>query len=630
VISRDEFAKRLERRPMLADGAMGTLLYERGVFINRSFEEACLSQPALVRQIHADYIRAGAELIETNSYGANRLKLKNHGLEERVAEINAAAARLAREAAGTETLVAGAVGPLGLSDPAADRPARPEMEAIFEEQIAGLIEGGVDLFILETHYALEELEAALAAIRRRSGEMPVIAQVTVREDGYSSHNLSLIEAIRRLSRLDVDMVGLNCTLGPRLLLDQVRQMAEIAAKPMSAMPNAGAPTVVEGRYLYMSTPEYVAGFAQKYIELGVRLVGGCCGTNPEHIRQMGGFLASRAAGRVEVLRSSEKDAGREQAQPKEPLPAWRKSPFAYKLRKSKRYVTSVEVSPPKGADLRAVVEKVKQLQAAGIDVINIPDGPRAVARMTPVALGSYLERVVGMETVLHYTCRDRNLLGMQADLIGMNALGVRNVILITGDPPKMGDYPNATGVFDVDSIGLARILQQLNRSLDMGGHELAQAPVLHYGVGCEPGAANQERETARLAQKLEAGAEFIMTQPVYDTEMLANFLARADVGDTPILVGILPLASYRNAQFLHYEVPGMRIPDPIRERMKAAGSGAAAQEEGVRIAREAVEAAKDLPNVRGFYVMPPLGRYHLALDVLSPVRSGGEQSNYEI
>jgi homocysteine S-methyltransferase len=630
LLTRDEFARRIARHPLLLDGAMGTMLYERGLFLNRCFDEVSISQPEIVSDIHLQYVKAGAELIETNTFGANGLKLKGYGLDSKTFDINAAGARLAKEAAGDKALVAGAIGPLGLLNiPKQERPGLPEMEAYYEEQVKGLLAGGVDLFLLETHYSIDEIEAVVNAIRRQAADVAIIAHVSVYENGYTDDHVSVTEAIERMSALATDAVGINCNLGPRQLMDPIRQGLAVATKPFSAMPNAGAPTQIDGRYLYLTTPEYIATYAQRYVELGVRLVGGCCGTSPEHIRQMRNFMLSRAAGRVEISSASEQ-ADREKPDPKPAVETSRKSCFAYKLLHGEKYVTSVEVSPPSGADLKDVVKKIKLLQSAGVDVINIPDGPRAVSRMTPVALASYLERVVGMESVLHYTCRDRNLLGMQADFMGMNALGIHNVLIITGDPPKMGDYPHATGVFDVDSIGLAKILNNLNHSLDLGGRELKSAPVLHYGVGCEPGATNQEREVRRLHEKLAAGAEFIMTQPVYDVRILESFLSRVDVGKTPILVGILPLASHRNAQFLHYEVPGMSIPDPIRERMRVVGSGPVAQAEGVRIAQEAIEASKDLTNVRGFYIMPPLGRYHLALEVLKPIGIGNYMPNYDI
>lgn len=631
MLSREEFARRVARHPLLLDGAMGTMLYERGMFLNRCFDEATLSQPEIVADIHHQYVRSGAELIETNTFGANLFKLKAYGLEDRILELNTAAATLARTVVqNSPALVAGTIGPLGLQSlPRLERPSLEEMERAYEMQVRGLLAGGVDLFLLETHYSLEEVEAAIRVIRRQAPDIAIISHISVFENGYTEDHVPVTEAIRRMCDLATDAVGINCNLGPRQLLDPIQQGLSVASKPFSAMPNAGAPTQVDGRYLYLTTPEYIATYAKQYVELGVRIVGGCCGTNPEHIRQMHNFMLSRADGRVEIstpVTSAEKEA----PAPREGTPTHHKSSFAYKLRHGSKYVTSVEVSPPVGADLRDVVQKITQLQSAGVDVINIPDGPRAAARMTPLALASYLERVVGMESVLHYTCRDRNLLGMQADFMGMNALGIHNVLVITGDPPKMGDYPHATGVFDVDAIGLARILKSLNHGLDLSGREMDAAPVLHYGVGCEPGAANQEREITRLHDKLAAGAEFIMTQPVYDVAILERFLARTDVGDTPILVGILPLASHRNAQFLHYEVPGMKIPDPIRERMKKVGSGPKAQAEGVRIAQEAIEASKDLPNVRGFYIMPPLGRYHLALEVLKPIGIGNYLETYTI
>jgi homocysteine S-methyltransferase len=610
------FLESVQNSIVVADGAMGTMLYSRGIFLNRCFDELNLSSEALVSDIHAQYLAAGAQVLTTNTFGANRFKLQPHGLEDKVRQVNRAGAALARQVAGTQAWVAGSVGPtgaqlypLGPLDPA-------DVEAAFREQITGLIEGGADLLVLETFHALPEIEAALRAARSLAGSdaLPVVASFSFDRNRLTNVGVTPEEAATFAEIHGADVIGVNCSTGPNDLLEVVERMARVTKKPISAMPNAGLPREVQNRLIFLATPEYMASYARRFIRAGASMVGGCCGTTPEHIKEMRIYVRQlvpmKAATRaVEVVSAPEVPLHA----PKRPE---EKSPLGAKL--GKKFVVSVEIDPPRGTDPTKAVEGAKRLTAEGVDAINIADGPRASARMSPLALAILMQKQ-GVEPILHYCCRDRNLLCMQADLIGLNAIGLKNVLIITGDPPKMGDYPDATAVFDVDAIGLTRFASRLNVGLDMAGKELGEPTSLLLGVGANPGAIDLDTEVERFKLKIQAGAEYCLTQPVYDVRLLTDFLARVRPVPIPILVGILPLSSYRNAEFLHNEVPGMSIPAEIRARMREASdeSKEAAQAEGIAIAREALSAAKDLPEIKGCYIMPPFGRYTAALDVLS-------------
>jgi homocysteine S-methyltransferase len=607
------FLERLAEGVVVCDGAMGTMLYGRGVFLNRCFDELNLSSAALVKGVHEEYLAAGADVLETNTFGAHRYKLGPHGLEKQVVKINREGARLARDAARGQALVAGSVGPLG-------KPMEPfggisfaDAVAAYTEQAQGLVEGGVDLFILETLPSLDQARAALTAVRSLT-DLPVAVSLTFTEEGTTFYGDKPEDVVHTLESWDVPVIGANCSQGPQSMLETVQRMASALTKAkLSAMPNAGAPALVEGRYVYLCTPEYMASYARRFIAAGVSLVGGCCGTTPAHIRNLVRSVRMRQPARdvVEVLTPS---------RPKEapqPVPREAKSPLARKL--GRKFVVSVELDPPKGADAGAIIEKALYCKENEVDAINVADGPRASARMSAQSLCVLLQDKVGVDTILHYTCRDRNLLGIQSDLLGAYALGLRNVLAITGDPPKLGDYPDATAVYDVDSIGLIRIMDHLKHGCDLAGNLIGPALAIHTGCGADPSKEDVEREVRRLEEKVKAGAEFIMTQPVYDPRTAEGFLKRVQHLRTPILIGILPLYSHRNAEFLHNEVPGMRIPDDIRERMRKAGSGEAAQLEGVRIAQEALLAARDL--AQGAYIMPPFNKVELAIRVIEPIQS---------
>jgi methionine synthase / methylenetetrahydrofolate reductase(NADPH) len=606
------FLDRLSNEVLLCDGGMGTMLYSKGIFINACFDELNLTAPGLVREIHAEYIRSGADIVETNTFGANRIKLKKHGLDDKVAVLNESGARMAREAAGEGGFVAGSIGPLGVRiEPWGPTP-RAEAEAAFEEQARALAGAGVDLFILETFSDLDELHLALDAARRAAKDLPVVAQMTIEEDGNSLDGKTPEVFARKLEDWGADVVGVNCSVGPAAMLDCIEKMAATASVPLSAMPNAGVPREVEGRNIYLCSPDYMAEYARRFILAGVKLLGGCCGTTPAHIKAMRGAIRSlqppRRSAAVPVL--PEKKRLRVQ-----PVPLGDKSETGRKLAKGE-FVVSVEIVPPRGFDASKALATARALGERGISCVNIPDGPRASARMSSIALAFLLAREAGIEPILHFACRDRNLLGMQSDLLGVYAHGIRNLLIVTGDPPKMGDYPDATAVFDVDSIGLATLVRSLNSGIDIGGKEMELPTGFLIGVGANPGAVNLDYELGRFKAKVAAGAEFAVTQPVFDVRRLRGFLSRIADFRIPVLAGIWPLTSLRNAEFMNNEVPGASVPDEIMDRMRKAQERGPeeAREEGVRIAAEVLASVKGM--VQGVQISPPLGRIDLALRVL--------------
>jgi len=603
------FLERLAEGAVVVDGAMGTMRYARGVFVNRCFDELNLSNPGLVRSIHEEYVAAGAEIVETNTFGAHRFKLGPHGLAPHVRKINREGARLAREAAEGQGLVAGSIGPVGKQLAPLGHVTRDEAIEAFTEQVEGLLEGGVDLFFIETMPSLDQATAALEAVRSQTTDVPVAVSLTFNEEGNTLYGDAPEEVVRALEGLKVPLIGANCSQGPQAMLETVRRMAGVAKTArLSAMPNAGSPALVEGRYVYLCTPEYMATWARRFLEIGASVVGGCCGTTPAHVRDLVRSVRMVRPSHAEVKILPPR-------RPKEapaPLPREEKSSLARSL--GRKFVVSVELDPPRGASPGAMLERAQHCLESEVDAINVADGPRASARMSAQALCVLLQNEVGIDTILHYTCRDRNLLGMQSDLLGAHALGLRNILAITGDPPKLGDYPDATAVYDVDSIGLIRILDHLNHGCDLAGNLIGPALGLHIGCGADPSKPDMEKEVRRLEEKVAAGAEYVMTQPVYDPRTLETFLGMIEHVKAPLLVGILPLYSHRNAEFLHNEVPGMTIPDDIRERMRKAGSGEAAQAEGVAIAQQATLAARE--KAQGVYVMPPFNKVDLAVRVI--------------
>jgi len=602
------FLERLQDGVVVGDGAMGTMLYARGVFVNRCFDELNLSNPALVRSVHEEYLEAGADIIETNTFGAHRFKLGPHGFDQQVRKINREGARVAREAAQGRGLVAGSIGPLGKPLEPLGNVSFDEAVAAYREQAEGLAEGGVDLFAIETIPALDQARAAVTAIRAVSA-LPITVSMTFTEEGTTFYGDKPEDVVRTLEDWDVTVVGANCSQGPQPMLETVQRMASVAKRlKLSAMPNAGAPAMVDGRYVYLCTPEYMASYARRFIAAGASVVGGCCGTTPAHIRNLVRSVRMVQPAR-EVVTVVPPAAARETLPP---IPREEKSPLARNM--GKKFVVSVELDPPKGADPGRIIDRAQYCKENEIDAVNVADGPRASARMSAQSLCVLMQTKVGVDTILHYTCRDRNLLGIQSDLLGAYALGLRNILAITGDPPKLGDYPDATAVYDVDSIGLIRIMDHLNHGRDLAGNAIGPPLGIHIGCGADPSKADWEKEVARLEDKVRAGAEYIMTQPVYDPRTVERFLSLIKHLRVPVLIGILPLYSHRNAEFLHNEVPGMSIPEDIRERMKRAGSGEEAHAEGVRIAQEALLAARE--QAQGAYIMPPFNKVELAVRVV--------------
>lgn len=594
---------------VLLDGAMGSLIYERGVFIDKCYDELNLSNPDLIRSIHGDYIRAGARVIETNTYGANPFKLRSHNLLDRLDAINRKGVELAREAAGEEAYVAGSLGPVGVEIEPWGETSLEAVKEAFTVQASVLEDAGVDLFIIETIQDIREMEQAVAAIRSVS-ELPILAMMTVGEDGLTRYGVGLDELTGRLSASQADIIGLNCTVGPKPMLDFLEQMQEMSTKPLCVMPNAGRPQFTDGRMIYLSTPEYFSVYTKRFIERGVRVMGGCCGTTPEHIEKMANALAMKQTRIQHSINIGVKPLSEEPLP--DPVAREEKSRLAAKLVRGEQAVL-VEMVPPRSTDISKSIEGAILLKEAGVDAINIPDGPRASARMTGLALAIQIEQQVGIETVIHYTCRDRNLLGMQSDLLGAASLGIRNILAITGDPPKIGDYPQATAVFDIDAIGLVHLIDNLNHGIDIGEKRIGDPTAWFAGVGLDPNAVNRENELKRLEQKRRAGAEFIITQPVFDTDSLKTFMDEARVDDLYLIAGIWPLVSLRNAEFMKNEVPGVFVPDSIIERIGRFETRDDQLRAGIEIAQTMVEEV--LGFVSGIQVSAPFGRYPLALEV---------------
>jgi homocysteine S-methyltransferase len=578
-----------------------------------SYDGLNLIQPGLVQEVHEAYVQAGAEILETNTFGANPVKLSSHGLDDETEAINRTAVAIARRAANGRAVVVGAVGPLGIRLEPWGPTAREEAIGFFSRQVRGLLEGEVDGFILETFSDLHEVEAALCAVKALS-DLPVIAQMTVGHDGNTSYGTTVETIASKLTELGADVVGLNCSVGPAAMLDALERMVERTSRPLSAQPNAGLPRAVDDRRIYLASPEYMGSYARRMIQAGARFVGGCCGTTPDHIRKIHAYVASLQPRRVSVGAPTVGPAGPAGVKP---VPLEQRSGLGKKLA-SGELVTTVEILPPKGWNAAEMIEHCRTLQEAGVDAVNILDSARAQSRMGVLPAALIVQREVGLETVFHYTCRDRNMLGMLSDLLGAAAGGLRNVLIVTGDPPAMGPYPDSTAVFDIDSIGLTNVVRRLNQGLDPGGNPIGEPTRFVVGVALNQG-ADLERELERFAWKVEAGADFAVTQPVFDADQLERFVGRLRA-PIPIIAGIWPLASLRNAEFLANEVPGVHVPPTVIERMRLAQEQgtAAARAEGVAIAAEMVEAIKDM--VQGVQVTAPAGRIGPAIDVLASLK----------
>ena len=593
---------------------MGTMLYSRGVFINRCFDELNLSQPDLVRQIHQEYVKAGAEILETNTFGANRARLSAFGVAEKLKAINQAGVRVAREAAGEGAFVAGAIGPLGVRIEPLGPTSFTEARGIFREQAEALIEAGADLLILETFGNLDELREAVLAAREAGGDsIPIVAQVTIDDFGHLPGGTDTETFTREMNSWPVDAIGLNCSVGPKATLETIELMMQHSSKPMSAMPNAGLPTRVEGRNIYLCSPEYMAQYARRLLWAGVKIIGGCCGTTPDHIKLIRSETRSLQPLQKKLAVTVEEPQAKVHALA--PVPAAQKSKLGARLAEGK-FVSFVEILPPRGVDASLEIAGARRCAEAGIDCINVPDGPRASARMSSQVTCQLIQQHAGIEAVNHFCCRDRNILGIQSELLGTHTAGVRNLICITGDPPRMGLYPDATAVFDVDAIGLVNIVNNLNHGLDIGGNPMGSQTALLIGVGANPGAFNMDEEIRRFEWKVEAGAEYVVTQPVFDLDLLEAFLKRIEHVKIPVLCGIWPLTSFRNAEFMVNELR-VPVPEMFMDRMRRVDNAEKAREEGVAIAREMVTRVAKM--VQGVQLSAPFGRYQMAIDVAEAI-----------
>src|SRR5580698_3636318 len=617
-----QFAEIFADRPVLADGAMGTVLYARGIFINRCYDELNLSDPGMILGVHEEYLQAGAEVLETNTFGANRFRLTRHGLGGKVKEINAAGVKLARQAVehlrekqAGEAWVAGAVGPLGVRLEPLGKTGLDEARAAFAEQIAVLAENGpgigVDLLIVETMPALNEAQQALEAARAVAPHLPVLVMVTVDDEGNCLDGSSPAQAAALLTEWGASAIGVNCSTGPTTVLTAAEAMRAATTLPLAAMPNAGMPRAVEGRNIYLCSPEYMASFARKAIAAGAQFVGGCCGTTPNHIRAM------RSAMRAIDAQARVESTGRapEISTETPPVPLGQRSRIGALVEQG-TFVTLVEIVPPKGIDCVKEIEGARLLAGLGVHAINVPDSPRASARMSAQSLCIQIQQHTGIETVLHYTCRDRNILSIQSDLLGASSIGLHNILCLTGDPPKLGNYPDATAVFDVDAIGLVNIVRRLNHGLDIGSNSIGASTGFTIGVAANPGVPDLDNEIRRFAYKVEAGAEYAVTQPVFDLKLLEIFLKRIEAFRIPVIAGIWPLTSLRNAEFMKNDLR-VSMPEEILLRMQRAASPDAARREGVQIAQEMLEAVR--PMVQGVQVSAPFGRYGLAAEVIASV-----------
>jgi homocysteine S-methyltransferase len=605
------YLERINKSVLLFDGAMGTMLFSRGIFVNQCIESICLSKPDLVAEIHKEYLDAGVEALTTNSFGANPVKLSSYGLKEKTAEINRTAVKIAREISNNDIYIAGSAGPLGVYIEPIGRLTKAEAKEAFRVQLSALLEEGVDLIILETFSSIDELLLAASVAKELDSNIPVQAQFTYgilhEKDNHEKIKKS---AITLDNSVNVDVLGINCSVGPADILTSLIEISDCVRKPISIMPNAGFPKEVDGRLIYMTSPEYFATYAQRFLEGGASVIGGCCGTTPEHIREAGKSILSvnseRKQIKIETVTFRKKE--------KEAAPLGKRSKLGAKL-SAGEWITSIELVPPAGTNLSRIIEKASILPKEDVTCINIPDGPRASSRISSMITALEIENKTGIETILHYCCRDRNLIGMQGDLLGAYAAGLRNILIITGDPPKLGGYPDATGVFDVDSIGLTALVKRLNHGIDLGGNEIPEPTSYVIGVGSNPASPFLEREIERTFKKKEAGAEFIITQPIFDTEVLIEFINKIKSTGIPIIAGVWPLASYKNALFLNNEVPGVEIPDKIMKRMEKTETKESARAEGIKIAKEIILEVKEY--IHGVQVSPPFGNTDTALKVIS-------------
>jgi len=595
----------------LMDGAMGTEIYARGIFINTCYDELNLSNPKMIKEIHRSYIEAGADIIETNTFGANRIKLQKHSLEDKVHTINYQGAEIAREMAGNKVYVAGSIGPLGERLEPWGILSEQEAREIYQEQAKPLLDGGVDIISLETFSDLHLIQQAIIGIKEKY-DVPLMAHMTIGDDGNSLFGTPPERLGVKMKEFGADIIGLNCSVGPKIMLDSIIRMIAAVDIPVSVMPNAGIPQNVDGRNIYLATAEYFGEYARRFAQAGVQVIGSCCGTNAEFTKEMQKAIQSiRPRKRIKVRPQavSEKEL-------KPEIPTYQRSEMARKIHENE-FITSVEIIPPRGIDHSNALERAKALKQAGVDAVNIPDGPRALSRMSSSYLSLAIQEKIGLEVIQHYACRDRNLLGMVGDLLGAYSAGIKNILLITGDPPKMGTYPDATAVFDVDSIGLTNVVYSLNRGMDLGGNPLKNPTGFFIGVGVNPSAVDLDYEISRFEWKVKAGAQFAITQPVFDAGQFTEFLKRIEHVRIPIIAGVWPLVSVQNAEFLNNEMPGAFVPDEIIKRMRAAKNKEGAQKTGIQIARELLKELK--VHLAGAQVSMPFGKVDAPLEVLKDV-----------
>lgn len=610
----NNFLETLRERILICDGAMGTQLYDKGITFDHCFDAINMSHPEMIRDIHSAYIDAGADIIETNTFGGNRFRLTHHGFEDKLFDINRTAANLAREVAdkkkkelGKHIFVAGSVGPLGKPLEPIGKIKHEEARAYFTEQIQILADGGVDLIMIETISDIEEAKEAVTAARKVTS-LPIVAQMSFTEDGKTLMGNKPQEVVKILKSLGADVVGANCSVGPQVLLEVLEKMNGMDDTFFSIQPNAGLPRYVGGRYIYLASPDYFGEYAKLMVAAGVHIIGGCCGTTPEHIRSIRNAVGIQAPKKVDkkisVVEPEEvtvKSQNRKDTHHSSLIDKF----------KSGKFVISVELDPPRGLNYEKVIEGAILCKKHDVDAINIADNPLAKAGMTPLAMASLINKSVHIETILHFSCRDRNLLAMQSELMSAHVMDIRTILGITGDPPIVGDYPNATGVFDVDSIGLIKLITNLNQGIDLAGKPIGSKTNFFKACAVNPTPVDLAREHERIEQKIAGGADFAMTQVLYDLKPLEEY-AKKFKGRIPVLLGIMPLRNAKHAQFMHNEIPDITIPQTIQERMNKAGDRG--QAEGVQIAKEFLKEAKHL--VEGVYVMPPFNKFEMAFDLL--------------
>lgn len=603
--------EKMNETPLVFDGAMGTVMYEKGVFINACFDELNLTRPDFIKSIHKEYVESGCDVILTNTFGASKFKLEKYGLSDKVYDINYAGAKLASEVAGQNIYVLGSVGPCLGKGASLTVENVDLLKENYELQIKGLYDGGVDGIILETQHNLEEVDLASKIIKKY--DLPLIVSLACRKEKETLSGLNIKEAIKILDKNDnIDAVGLNCIIGPHAMLSVLEDVINLTSKPFVAEPNAGHPQNVDGRMIYMSTPEYFTTYAQNYIRLGVRGIGGCCGTTPKHISEMAKTVKALTGVKkhVHIDKKQDSEICDIKVTPKE-----EKSAFAKKMFSGEKVIT-MEITPPRSVLLNSLLDKVKESKNAGIDAINIPDGPRASSRISSLVTAIMIEKEVGIETILHYCCRDRNLIGMQSDLLGGFAAGLKNYLIITGDPPKLGDYPGATAVFDIDAVGLTKVVHNLNRGVDIAGNIINPPTSILIGVGANPCAVDIDKELEHFYNKFNAGAEYAITQPVFEPSALLSFMEKAQKRGIalPIVAGIWPLVSLKNALFLKNEVPGVVVPDSIIEKMEKAKTKEDGIKYGVEISHDIKE--KISSYVNGYQISAPFGKVEIALEVI--------------